>query len=65
MSETVPQHAHCHICGKAIPLKETLCSDACKQQYTTLLRRRKIIMYIMYGSIFAIIAIILLSSGSL
>ena len=33
MSEIVPQHSHCQICGKTIPVTETLCSEECKEKY--------------------------------
>ena len=65
MTEKVAQHSHCQICGKAIPLSETLCSEECKQRFTQMLRRRKIIMYFMFASIFAIIALIFLSSATI
>jgi predicted nucleic acid-binding Zn ribbon protein len=46
------------MCGKSIPFGETLCSEECKQKYQTLLKRRKIIVYIMYGMIAALIVIV-------
>jgi len=58
MAESVPQHAHCHMCGKSIPVSETLCSEACRQKYQTLLRRRKLMVYFMYGMLAAFIVII-------
>ncbi len=58
MAEIIPQHAHCHMCGKSIAFGETLCSEDCKQKYHTLLKRRKIILYLMYGMLAALIVII-------
>lgn len=63
MAVTVPQHAHCHMCGKSIPFGETLCSEECKQRYQRLLKRRKIMVYLMYGIIAALIVIFVLSGG--
>ncbi len=60
MAENVPQHSHCQICGKAIPLTETLCSEECKQRFTQMLKRRKFLMYLMYVLIFIIIIFIFL-----
>jgi predicted nucleic acid-binding Zn ribbon protein len=57
MAETVPQHAHCHMCGKSIPFGETICSEECKQRYQTLLKRRKLIVYLMYGMLAALIVL--------
>ena len=63
MVEKIPQHAHCNICGKAIPTVETLCSEECKQKYHQMMKKRKILVYIMYGLIFVILALFLFSSN--
>ncbi len=55
MAEKVTQHTHCQICGKAVPVSETLCSEECKQRYQSLLKKRKILVYLMYGSIFVVL----------
>ncbi len=65
MPEKVGQHAHCQICGKAIPVSETLCSEECKQKYQSLVKKRKLLMYIMYASIFVILILFVLSSNSI
>jgi predicted nucleic acid-binding Zn ribbon protein len=57
MAESIPQHAHCHMCGKSIPVGETLCSEDCKQRYRTILKRRKLIVYLMYGMLAALIVL--------
>jgi len=62
MVEKVGQHTHCQICGKAIPTSETLCSDECKQKYHSMIKKRKLLMYIMYALIFVILISIVLSS---
>lgn len=61
MAEKVGQHTHCQICGKAIPMSETLCSDECKQKYRGMIKKRKILMYIMYALIFVILIMFILS----
>ncbi len=61
MAEKVGQHTHCQICGKAIPMSETLCSDECKQKYQGMIKKRKILMYIMYALIFVILIMFILS----
>ena len=60
MSEIVPQHSHCQICGKPIPVTETLCSQECKEKYRTLVKRRRLLVYIMYGLIGVILVVMLL-----
>ncbi len=62
MVEKVGQHSHCQICGKAIPISETLCSDECKQKYRGMIKKRKILMYIMYALIFVILIMFVLGS---
>ena len=62
MVEKVAQHTHCQICGKAIPISETLCSEECKQRYQTMVKKRKILVYVMYGLIAFILVLYLYSS---
>ena len=64
MAETVGQHTHCQICRKAIPVNETLCSEECKQKYRAMVKKRKMLVYIMYGLIFFILALFLVQSMS-
>ena len=63
MAEKVAQHTHCQICGKAIPISETLCSDECKQKYDSMIKKRKMYMYIMYALIFVILIVFVLSAN--
>jgi len=49
--ERIPQHAHCQICGKAIPYGETVCSDECREKYQEIVKKRKMYIYIMYGAL--------------
>ena len=64
MAVSIPQHAHCHMCGKSIPYGETLCSEECKQKFQALLRRRKLIFYLMYGLIAAVFVYVVFSIRS-
>jgi len=64
MVEKVGQHSHRKICGKAIPISETLCSDECKQKYAGMIKKRKILMYIIHSLIGVILIMFILSSGS-
>lgn len=61
MVEKVPQHGHCQICGKAIPIKESVCSEECKEEYEKLMKKRKYYLYIMYAAIFVVIIMFILS----
>ncbi len=60
MAEIIPQHTHCHMCGKSIPFGETLCSEECKQKFQNLVKRRKIFLYLMYIMLAAFIIIIVI-----
>ncbi|RLF28917.1 MAG: DUF2116 family Zn-ribbon domain-containing protein [Thermoplasmata archaeon] len=62
MVEKLVQHTHCQICGKAIPIKETFCSQECRQKYQAMLKKRKMLVYIMYAAIFFMILILIISS---
>jgi predicted nucleic acid-binding Zn ribbon protein len=61
MAEKVPQHTHCIMCMKAIPVGETLCSEDCRQKHQSMLKRRKIMLYLMYGMLAALIVVIVVS----
>ena len=63
MADIIPQHTHCHICSKSITVGETLCSDDCKQRYRSVLKKRKLMLYLMYGMIAALIVAILVSGS--
>ncbi|HVQ00222.1 MAG TPA: DUF2116 family Zn-ribbon domain-containing protein [Candidatus Thermoplasmatota archaeon] len=62
MTEKIPQHSHCQICGKAIAAEDTMCSDECKQRYNGMIKRRKYLSYILYGSMIVIVVLLLMSS---
>lgn len=62
MVEKVAQHTHCKICGKAIPLTETFCSEECKEKYQTMVKKRKMLVYVMYALVFFILALFLMTS---
>jgi predicted nucleic acid-binding Zn ribbon protein len=62
MAEKVGQHTHCNMCGKAIPLSETLCSDECRKKFNTMVKKRKTLVYIMYFFIFVILALFLVTT---
>jgi predicted nucleic acid-binding Zn ribbon protein len=63
MTESIKQHSHCQICGKAIPVSETLCSEECKNKYSMMMKRRKLIVYAMYALIGIILVIIFMTNG--
>ena len=61
MAEKIPQHYHCQICGKAIPVSETLCSDECKEKYKAFLKKKKTTTLVMFALLAAFCAMILIS----
>ena len=60
-AQRIPQHKHCLICNKAIPAKDTLCSEECEEKYEQLDRKRRNYMYIMYGLFAVVIIMVMLS----
>lgn len=60
MTESIPPHAHCQICGKAIPVSETFCSEECKEKYNSMMKKRKLMVYAMYALIAVIVIIFML-----
>jgi len=61
MSEIVPQHSHCQICRKTIPISETLCSGECKNKFHSMLKKRKLLVWAMYAIVGIILVIFLFS----
>ena len=46
----IPNHAHCWICGKAIQAGEKTCSAECQAKVDLQQRKRKQLMWLMYGA---------------
>lgn len=63
MTDVIPPHNHCQVCGKAIPTTETFCSKECEERFQAMVKRRKMLVYIMYGLIIVILALFLLNRG--
>ena len=62
MAEKIPQHVHCNMCWKAIPVNEKFCSDECKQKYHTIRKRGRILWYFMLVLIIAFTVMMLANS---
>jgi len=60
MAEKIPPHNHCHVCMKAIPIGEIYCSEECRQKFQKMQKKRRLIIYFMYGLLAAVIVAILL-----
>ena len=45
----IPDHAHCGICGRAVPFGDKTCSKECAAKLEDLNKRRKRAMLMMYG----------------
>lgn len=61
MAEKIPQHVHCAMCGKPISMGETLCSDECKKKYQSMVKRRRFLLYLMYGMLAILVAVFLIT----
>jgi predicted nucleic acid-binding Zn ribbon protein len=58
MAEKIPQHNHCRMCMKAIPVDKTLCSDECQQKYNALMKKKKLTLLFLWVMIIAFIVVI-------
>jgi len=63
MAERIPQHAHCQICGKAVPSSESFCSEECKDKYQAMVKKRRMYIYVMYGLIGLFFVLMLFQTG--
>lgn len=63
--EVVVQHQHCFICNKAMPFDEDTkwCSEACKKKFQEQGKKRRQMMYFLYGAM--ALTLLLLFWGSL
>ncbi len=49
---SLPEHKHCEICGRPIPVGDRLCgSDECKKKWDEALKAKKRGMYMLIGVI--------------
>ena len=62
MAEKIPQHTHCTMCGKTIPITEIVCSEECKGKYERVIRRKKLLFWMMNALVIVFIIIIILSA---
>ncbi|NPA76118.1 MAG: DUF2116 family Zn-ribbon domain-containing protein [Euryarchaeota archaeon] len=58
-------HRHCMNCGIAIPPDKQFCSKKCEDEWNTLLRRKKMNMYIWMIFLVILIIILMASMGGL
>ena len=55
----IPEHRHCQMCGKAIPPSEVFCSQECKEKIEKFVRKRRILLLVMYALLMAIFLILI------
>lgn len=60
MVEKIPPHNHCHMCMKAIPVEEKLCSEECRQRFNTLSKKRRYIWLFLWAIIIGSIIVLML-----
>ena len=61
----IPQHKHCQVCGKAIRSKEEMCSDECKAQWDSTLKKKRYTMWAWMGFGAVIIVLLVFGGGNL
>ena len=55
------QHRHCQVCYKAIPLNEEFCSEECKTEFDNMVKKRRNLVYLIYGTMIVMIIVLLTS----
>lgn len=64
MSSIVVNHQHCRVCGRAMPIgKEKICSPECQKEVDVVQRKRRNLLWFIYGMIGVSIAFLLLQLG--
>lgn len=58
--EKIPQHKHCHQCGKAFIGKGDYCSTECTKEGEELLKKKKRQLLVLYAVTFIILIVALL-----
>ncbi|MDY6986231.1 MAG: DUF2116 family Zn-ribbon domain-containing protein [Candidatus Thermoplasmatota archaeon] len=54
----IPEHKHCMICGKSISVDKDFCSDKCRDEYNSIMKRRKRSNYIMIIVLIILMAVL-------
>lgn len=57
----IPQHAHCWICGKAMAYGPKTCSPECQARFDETQKKRKTMMWVMYGAMAVAVGFLLLN----
>ena len=60
----LPEHRHCDVCGRSIPMGNRVCSPECQKRFDEALRARKRSVWIFIG-LFALILILSLYGNQL
>lgn len=60
MVERIPQHRHCHTCGKAFTGKDVFCNDACKGQSEQDVKSKKRQLMMLWGLSAVVLVVVLL-----
>lgn len=59
-ADRIVSHHHCPVCTKAIPMEREFCSKKCEDSYNNVLRKRKMMIYLLYAMIAFFLAIMIL-----
>ena len=57
--ERIVQHKHCIHCGRAIPTDKQYCSDKCEADYSSIVKRKNLMLIINYAMIGIFILILI------
>ena len=61
MTDILPDHSHCAMCDEPIPVGEEFCSDKCKDEHKSKVKKESIRMNFFYIAAIVIVVIISLA----
>ena len=59
MVDEIAEHKHCQICGVSISTDKDMCSETCENKLELLIKKRKMNLYMFYGVIIVLMALLL------
>ncbi len=56
--EEIPDHNHCRVCGKSVPVGKKTCSKECASKRAAALKQKQMLTYLMYGTAFFLVLLL-------
>jgi predicted nucleic acid-binding Zn ribbon protein len=59
----IPNHGHCKVCGRAVKFGDDTCSAKCQEQFETVQKKRRNMLWFIYAMMGLAIVVLLLQLG--